>query len=39
MIFKLWSDLETFYLYLHSFACHPKYGHVSGQNVLVTTVQ
>ena len=38
MVFKLLTDLDTFKLYLYSFARHPKYGHVSGQNMLVTTV-
>ena len=38
MVFKLLSDLDIFKLYLYSFAHHAKYGHVSGQNMLVTTV-
>lgn len=39
MVFKLWSDLDTFLLYLYSYYLHPEDGHVSCRSMLVSTVQ
>jgi hypothetical protein len=30
MIFKFWSDLDEFYLYLYSCSHHPEDGQMSG---------
>ena len=39
MIFKLWSDLDTFKLHLYSCPHQPDDSHKSGQNILVTAIQ
>ena len=35
MIYKRWSDLDTFLLHLHSCSQHPEDVHMSGRNRLV----
>jgi hypothetical protein len=38
-IFKLRGDLDTFYLYLYSCSHQPYNDHMSGLNMLMTTMQ
>jgi len=33
MIFKLWSDVDTFYLCFYSYSDHPEDGHMTGRNM------
>jgi len=39
MVFKLWSDLDTFKLHLYSCPHQPDGRHKSGQNILVTAIK
>ena len=39
MLFKLRSDLDTFYLYLYSCSHQPYNDHLSGLHMLMTTMQ